>query len=182
MQKINVFPTRRRDHTQGSIFTNHYQTASVLLNKRITGMLAIVLSLFFSSQTQAQNFTYPNLNLINSEYGQLSSAGNSNTPPSSGINQYKVTDGASFNTSDPTIIMTMDCLAANGYGQWTVSSNFGGNVAVTDHDWIFSPDQSQANPDENWNPNNSGGWLLLGNLIGRPSESNGRPLTPTNPG
>jgi hypothetical protein len=120
----------------------------------------ILLALFLTSSTvlNAQNFySYPS----NPEYGQIA------------INQYKVADGAQYSTSDPTAVMTMDCLAANGYGQWTVSTNLGSKVKITSptaHPWIFSPNQTEVNVAESWNPNGSAAWLLLGNLIALPSE------------
>ncbi|MFI5202303.1 MAG: hypothetical protein ACHQNE_07940, partial [Candidatus Kapaibacterium sp.] len=41
-----------------------------------------------------------------------------------GFGPQSVTDGHAFNNNgDPVPILTMDCLAANGYGQWTLSSN-----------------------------------------------------------
>ncbi|HET6402942.1 MAG TPA: T9SS type A sorting domain-containing protein [Candidatus Kapabacteria bacterium] len=40
--------------------------------------------------------------------------------------QQSVADGQGFNSNgDPVPVLTMDCLAANGYGQWTLSSQAG---------------------------------------------------------
>ena len=67
----------------------------------------------------------------------------------------------------------MECLAANGYGQWTCSSDIGNNVAISGHDWLFSPNQNSVNSSQSWVMSSSGiqkGWFLLGNQIGKPSE------------
>ncbi|HET9137025.1 MAG TPA: hypothetical protein VFO76_10335, partial [Candidatus Kapabacteria bacterium] len=127
---------------------------------------AMLLTLLLASSTilNAQNFySYPS----NSEYGQIA------------IKQYKVSDGDQYSTTDPTVNMTMDCLAANGYGQWTVSTNLGSKVTITGHDWLFSPNQGIINAGQWWaptgggvgvGPNGAPAWLLLGNLIAKPSE------------
>jgi hypothetical protein len=36
--------------------------------------------------------------------------------------QQNVVDGARYNSTDPQADLTVECLAANGYGQWTKSS------------------------------------------------------------
>ena len=126
--------------------------------KRLIAMLALQLAFVFLMQGagRGQNYSYPNL--ANVEYGKFT------------INQYKVGDGDHF-PSDPSIKLTMDCLAANGYGQWTVSSATGNNVEPTTDQWVFSPNQGAVTAGQTWVPNSSSGWFLLGNLIGKPSES-----------
>jgi hypothetical protein len=114
----------------------------------------LVMILYCSSGLHAQNFTYT----ANTEYGAITA------------NQYKVADGYGYGPTDPAITLTMDCLAANGYGQWTCSSSLGSLVEPTSNQWLFSPDQPSVNSGS-WNPNNSAGWMLLGNLITKPSES-----------
>lgn len=66
--------------------------------------------------------------------------------------QQSVTDGQAYNNNgDPVPILTMDCLAANGYGQWTLSSilNTG----------IWAPINGPAQPE----------WDLLANGLYAPS-------------
>ncbi len=132
-------------------------------------MLAILLILFYSLGLRAQNYTYK----FNAEYGNVQHNTTSGHTDEGSMFQYKVIDGAHFSataTDDPRITMTMNNVAANGYGQWTVSANMGPNVAITDHEWLFSPNQHGVDQTQNWSPNNSSAWLLLGNLIGKPSE------------
>jgi hypothetical protein len=119
-------------------------------------IIALILIAVCRSGIQAQNFSsYP----ANPEYGK-----------NGGMNQYKVKDDSHFSSSstdDPRANLTMECLAANGYGQWTCSSSPGANVAVNGH-WLFSPDQPSVNSGHSWDY--SSGWFLLGNMISEPSE------------
>ncbi len=129
-------------------------------------MVAILLSVFFSSGLHAQNFTYTS----NAEYGKITV---SSVPQ---LMQYKVADATRFTTTDPTIDLTMDCLAANGYGQWTCSSAIGTLAEPTTDQWLFSPNQSTVNPSvpTNWDITSTSthlkGWFLLDNLLAKPSE------------
>ncbi len=116
--------------------------------------------LSFQSGLRAQNHTYTG----NAEYGN-----------NGGMNQFKVTEGEHFSTTatdDPRIIITAECAAANNYGVWTVSSGFGSNVEPVSgiQNWIFSPNQYDVLGSGTYNPNGKSGWLLLGNLIAKPSE------------
>src|ERR1700732_5300805 len=90
------------------------QTSDSRLLLRLIAMLALQLAfVFFGTGLHAQeyNYSYPS---GNPEYGQLK------------MRQYKVTDATPYNSStDHTIDLKMDCLAANGYGQWTSSSAMG---------------------------------------------------------
>ncbi|MBS1904497.1 MAG: hypothetical protein JSS75_12385, partial [Bacteroidetes bacterium] len=76
--------------------------------------------------------------------------------------QYEVDDDAAFNTStDPRVNLTMNCLAANGYGQWTMTTNVGSNANISGHDWNASPAGSFTN--------GQSGWFLLGNTLAKPA-------------
>src|SRR5258708_6875213 len=74
-------------------------------SKRGCLILVIFLSLALSSGIQAQDFSYPS---GNAEYITT--------------NQFQVANGAQFSSTDPFIDLSMECLAANGYGQWTCTS------------------------------------------------------------
>ncbi|HET9136291.1 MAG TPA: hypothetical protein VFO76_06635, partial [Candidatus Kapabacteria bacterium] len=83
------------------------------------------------------------------------------------MNIFSAMDDARFGSS-PMINLTMGCLAANGYGQWTMSSNTGTYSDVsTTGSWKFSPDQTPLVATQTWNQ--ASGWFLLGNMIGQPS-------------
>jgi hypothetical protein len=113
-------------------------------------MLVSILMIVYTTGIQAQNFTYGG----GPEYG-------------TGY-QYLVTDGAQNSTSDPYINLTMDCLAANGYGQWACSSS-PGSFAFATHTPLW-----RINPNDSYNSAsaaNHAGWFLLGNaLSASPSE------------
>ncbi len=70
--------------------------------------------------------------------------------PEYNFQQQSLPDGTSYATTDLVPVLTMDCLAANGYGQWTLSSKWGGNA----NSGIYTP-----------------GWYLLENALREPSES-----------
>ncbi|MEP7234944.1 MAG: hypothetical protein ABI778_06580 [Ignavibacteriota bacterium] len=115
-------------------------------------MLAFLVSLIYCAGIHGQDFTQSN-----SEYH---------------ISQYHVDNGARYSTSspeDPAIDLTMECLAANGYGQWTISTATGGHESISGQDWIFSPNQIGTTWDFS-NSTHRKGWFLLGNFIGKPSQ------------
>jgi len=159
MKNSKVFtekPLRER-HIQ---FTRHGGLARIARRIMLAMILVVASSL---TGLRAQDYSYPSTN--NPEYAQH------------GMWQYKVTDNARFSSSDqsPTIVIKAECLAADGYGQWTCSSDIGNQVDVTSHPWVFSPDQHDVgggslNPGGTASPNNASFWLLLGNQIGIPSE------------
>src|SRR5439155_11471666 len=95
--------------------------------------------IFCATVGWGQNFTYPS----NAEYGVIV---DNNVHQ---FLQYKVADNDHFSTAaieDPRIIITADKVAANGYGQWTVSTAFGTNVEPqSTQTWICSPDQADVN-------------------------------------
>src|SRR5882724_11142213 len=70
----------------------------------------------------------PNILPFNSEYGKII-VGTDHQ-----FFQFKVADGDRFPTSgtsiDPSINLSSEFGAANGYGFWTISSNFGSNVKI----------------------------------------------------
>ncbi len=51
--------------------------------------------------------------------------------------QQLVDDGSRFNTTDPQVDLSMDCLAANGYGQWSMSSAAGLNAPPYTTGWFL---------------------------------------------
>ncbi len=69
--------------------------------------------------------------------------------------QQHVADGATYNLEDNAPILSMDCLAANGYGQWTLSSTSGMTNNLT--------------PLGINNPVYPAGWYLLANGLYKPS-------------
>jgi len=73
------------------------------------------------------------------------------------FNIQQVDDGTSYGTiigsNDPVPILTMDCLAANGYGQWTLSTIVGAGT-------VGSLSGSSMYP---------AGWYLLENALRKPS-------------
>ena len=87
-------------------------------------MLALLLTLFSSISVKAQT---------NSEYQFV---------------QHEVPDTYTVGISDTIVPLSMDCLAANGYGQWT-ASNLAPSPVGTPSSWP------------------SDGWYLLGNRIGK---------------
>ncbi|MEI8135356.1 MAG: hypothetical protein WCH46_09865 [bacterium] len=135
--------------------------------------LAVVLCL--SGGVRGQNFVYS----ANNEYGQIA------------IHQYKIIDGDQFSGNDPAIQMDLHTLAANGYGQWTCTADMGNKVEISGHPWLFSPDQKDVNSAGTWepttgtgvvSPNNKSAWLLLSNLISKPSEKYVSGSTSSHPG
>ncbi len=73
------------------------------------------------------------------------------------FNQQSLVDGLTYGSdgftqvsTDPVPILTMDCIAANGYGQWTLTSSWGGNASSGD----YTP-----------------GWYLLENALREPASS-----------
>jgi hypothetical protein len=114
-------------------------------------MLACLLTAVCSAGVHAQNYHYS----ANNEYGIIA------------MQQYKITDDAHFG-SDPRVSLSMDCLAANGTGQWTSTSDWGGSVKLSGHTWTFSPDQFTT--PTAWDPTNQPAWALLSNLLAKPSE------------
>lgn len=135
-------------------------------------MLALQLAfVFFGSGLLAQNFSnYPS----NPEYGKFN------------IKQYVVADGAQYSSTDPNLTLSMESLAANGYGQWTCSSNIGTfNFADHTPKWVFSPDQIEVNGSTDWDLSSSGipkGWFLMENILAKPSEQYVVGSTSTHPG
>ncbi|MEI8135498.1 MAG: hypothetical protein WCH46_10585, partial [bacterium] len=128
--------------------THTHTHFTAFLGKTMLAYLAVVLC--FSAGVRGQNFVY-----------------------ATGINQYKVVDGTHYSSTDPTLDMTMDCLAANGYGQWTCSSSIGTLGSISDHPWVFSPNQEEVTSGASWNLSSSShqkGWFLLSNLLAKPSE------------
>ena len=108
-------------------------------------MLGLILIMVFgNSGIRAQTYTYPTGN-----------------PEYDTTRQYQVPDGAQFATTDPTINLTMECLATNGYGQWAVTSSVGSFSYGTGQYWFINPD-----PMYDHGP----GWYLLSNQIAQPSE------------
>ena len=73
--------------------------------------------------------------------------------------QQSVTDGVAYNgNGDPVPVLSMDCLAANGYGQWTLSTtggvgNYSSHLPPSDGSTLYPP-----------------GWYLLANGLYAPSE------------
>jgi hypothetical protein len=114
-------------------------------------MLACLLAMVCSAGVRGQ-YNYN----ANNEYTQM--------------HKYAIRDNSSYNSS-PYINLTMECLAANGYGQWTVSSDVGTFTNYSGHPWDFSPDPSYSHNE---------GWFLLSNLLAEPSEKGDG--TSTNPG
>ena len=68
--------------------------------------------------------------------------------------QQVVADGAGFNSNgDPAPALSMACLAANGYGQWTLSTTAGSGSSTTGLGSVMFP----------------AGWYLLANGLYQPS-------------
>ncbi|HET9137488.1 MAG TPA: hypothetical protein VFO76_12705, partial [Candidatus Kapabacteria bacterium] len=116
----------------------------------------VIVTLFFAKYSFAQYYDYPAYATTNTEYK---------------FHQFKVVDDSRF-YDEPVINLSMDCLAANGYGQWTVSSNTG-QYANIDNTWLINPNLAY---------NHGPGWFLLGNLIGKPSKSYSLGNTSAHPG
>src|SRR5437879_2060646 len=72
------------------------------------------------------------------------------------IEQYQVPFGSHFSTSDPTTDLTMECLAANGYGQWTSTSSPGSLGINSQTSWVIN---------HSTNYNMGAGWYLVGNML-----------------
>jgi hypothetical protein len=117
----------------------------------------LVLFFLMITGTASGQFFYP---IGNSEYVPTNSPMNGNGSSLTQTCQYQVPDGLNFSSTDPTIIIQMECLAANNYGQWTTSRTtaFAGNGGQP---WLINPDPSY---------DHGAGWFLLGNQLAVPSE------------